>query len=154
MYRYAKVVDGVVSAVRHLAAEGMEQVDQSLVPDPESAAELGGIWDGSAFGPAPPPTTLTISLDATEVAVGTEVTATAEVRDSSGSLVLVDGTYYVPVVGIDGRQQRLLTVAVAGGQGSASWVPAAAGIYTVRTGLIRPRPEARLAVAPELIVTE
>jgi hypothetical protein len=113
---------------------------------------VGQMWDGTSFVAAPPDPVLAITLDASVTTVGGTVTATAEVRQG-GNLVPLDGTYYVPVIGIDGRMDQMLTVNFAGGQATVPVTFGQAGIYTLDMTKIRPKPSAALSESPEVIVT-
>lgn len=161
MARYALIRSGTVENVveaeaGHVASlPGYDHVrdvtDQRVGPGDQYDAASDAF---SRPAPPPGPHSIEVTLDAATVPAGTAVTATATVYAAGGSVAPVDGIYYVPILGIDGRQMRLLTVSLTSGEGSATFSLSDAGIYTLRTDLVRPQPTARITEPPELIVTD
>lgn len=99
--------------------------------------------------------TLTVSLDKDLVAQGDQVTATAEVRDQSGDLVDISGTYFVPIIrNADNWQAKLLEVNISNGQVTVPFTVNEPGIYTISMQDIYPTPKSELAESPILIVKE
>ncbi|MEW8494231.1 MAG: hypothetical protein AB2604_10535 [Candidatus Thiodiazotropha taylori] len=106
---------------------------------------LGNLMDPSTMS-------LSITLSAEVVAVGTAVTATVEVHTRDGQLAPINADYYAPLLSVDGTQDRLLKISMTNGSGSVTWSPSMPGIFRIDMDKIRPKPSANLGSTPELIV--
>jgi hypothetical protein len=70
-----------------------------------NSTKVGMTWNGTDFLPAPVPT-LAVALDKYNCAVNEIVNATFSAVLDADPLD-VTGNYYVPLIGVDGRQQQL-----------------------------------------------
>ena len=147
-----------IDQVEHL----MSGNDRVLIPENDQSIigkEFVGIVDENEHSleefQIPKIQTLNINLDKSIVSQGTQVNATAEVRDQNGDLVNISGTYFVPIIrNADNWQAKLLEVNISNGQVTVPFTINEPGIYTISMQDIYPTPQSKLAESPILIVKE
>ncbi|MGZ4954441.1 MAG: hypothetical protein ACXV8Q_04950 [Methylobacter sp.] len=92
----------------------------------------------------------------TASATATDITVDVSVVNPADNLPLpVNKTYYAPLINIiTGAMDQMLIVPITGGVGQAVFKVASAGVYSLKTDLIRPKPTAQFSEMPDISVYE
>jgi hypothetical protein len=155
---YAHIIDNKISNIivadqAFIDSLGSDDVYiniTSLSPQPG----IGWNYDGITF--MPPEDTnhyLSVNIPKNPSHINTDITATVEIKDGKGNVVLFDGTYYVPVIRTtDNLQSNFLVFKFINGMASTTFQIKEPGIYTVQLDKISPKPSAILPSNIELIV--
>lgn len=115
---------------------------------------LGKLWTGTEFVTPPDTNTyLYVTAPANPLAINTNITVNVAIKDASGNIVNVNGTYYVPVVQkVSNVAIDLLDINLVNGQATKTFQISAKGIYSIMMSAVSPVPTSILADNVELIV--
>lgn len=124
--------------------------------DSTGSGLIGKHWTGSEFiTPADTDTNtyLHITASTNPLAINTNITVNVAIKDASGNIVNVNGTYYVPVVQkVSNVAIDLLDIVLVNGQATKTFQISAKGIYSIVMSAVSPVPTSILADNVELIV--